>query len=188
MISRPHIGFPLILFASLVLLTFWLDQVTRPLEPANGDDLYLNPDYIVEDLSGIRMEHERTAQRKFSAKKLFHYLNEEVTQMEQVSFINTEPNKPLIRMYADRAEVKSKGKHIYLTGNVTAVRGADDEKGKITLVTNFLHLIPDDNLVKTDQSVTISRFNTTINAIGLELNNHDGMIQLLSKVRAVNNK
>ncbi|MEK7844323.1 MAG: LPS export ABC transporter periplasmic protein LptC, partial [Pseudomonadota bacterium] len=59
---------------------------------------------------------------------------------------------------------------------------------KITLVTNFLHLIPDDDLVKTDQSVTISRFNTTINAIGLELNNHDGMIQLLSKVRAVNNK
>jgi lipopolysaccharide export system protein LptC len=185
MISRLHISFPLIFFVLLALLTVWLDQITLPPEQTGEDDLYLNPDYIVEDLTGIRMDHERAIQRKFTAKKLFHYLNEDVTQMEQVSFINAKPGKPLIRMRADRAEVKNEGKNIYLTGNVTVLRGSDDEKGKITLMTNFLHLIPDEDLVKTDQSVTISRSNTTINAIGLELNNHNGKIQLLSKVKAV---
>ena len=108
--------------------------------------------------------------------------------MEQVSFINIEPEKQLIRLHADKAEVKSKGKNIYLTGNVTVARGADDEKTKITLMTDFLHLIPDEDLVKTDQAVTISRLNTTIHSTGLEFNNRIGVIQLLSKVKAVNIK
>ncbi|WP_256207857.1 LPS export ABC transporter periplasmic protein LptC [Nitrosomonas sp. Nm166] len=172
----------------LALITFWLDWVTRPPEQTRGNDLYRNADYIVEDLSGIRMDHERAIQRKFAARKLLHYLNEDVTQMEQISFVNTDPEQPLIRLRADYAEVRGKGENIFLRENVTALRGADDEKGKITLTTNFLHLIPDENLVKTDQSVTISRFNTAISAIGLEFNNHTGMIQLLTQVRAVNRK
>ena len=71
---------------------------------------------------------------------------------------------------------------------MTAIRGLDDEKGKISLVTQFLHLIPDEGLVKTNQAVTISKSNTTITAIGMELNNQTGVIQLLAQVRAVNNK
>lgn len=188
MTSRLHLSFPLILLIFLFLLTFWLDLVTRPSEQTRSNDLYRNADYIVEDLSGIRIDHERAIQRKFAAKKLFHYLHEDVTQMEQISFVNTDPEQPLIRLRADHAEVESKGKNIYLRENVTALRGTDDEKGKITLMTNFLHLIPDESLVKTDQSITISRFNTTINAIGLEFNNHTGIIQLLKQVKAVNRK
>ncbi len=188
MVNRLHIRSPLILLIVLALLTFWLDRITRPAEPIGGENLYVNPDYIVEDLSGIRMDHEQEIQRKFTAKKLFHYLDEEVTQMEQVSFINIDPEKQLMRLHADRAEVKSKGKNITLIGNVTAIRGTDDEKSKITLMTDFLHLIPDDNLVKTDHEVTISRLNTTIHSTGLEFNNRIGVIQLLSKVKAVNTK
>ena len=188
MITRQYISSPLIFLIILALLTFWLDQVTRPPEQTMDDSLYRNPDYIVEDLSGIRMDHEREIQRKFTAKKLFHYLNEEVTQLEQIGFMNSQPGIPLMRLHADRAEVKNKGKDIFLTGHVTAIRGMDDEKGKITLMTNYLHLIPDESLVKTDRAVTISRFNTTINATGLEFNNRAGMIQLLSRVKAVNKK
>lgn len=188
MVNRLHISSPLILLILLALLTFWLDRITRPAEQIGGENLYVNPDYIVEDLSGIRMDHEQEIQRRFTAKKLLHYLDEEVTQMEQVSFINIDPEKQLMRLHADRAEVKSKGKNITLIGNVTAIRGTDDEKSKITLMTDFLQLIPDEDLVKTDHAVTISRLNTTIHSIGLEFNNRIGEIQLLSKVNAVNKK
>ncbi|PXW81602.1 lipopolysaccharide export system protein LptC [Nitrosomonas sp. Nm84] len=188
MFSRLHISFPLVLFILLILLTFWLDRITRPSEQTKDDDLYRNPDYIVEDLSGIQVEYGRAIQREFTAQKLFHYLNENVTQMEHISFMNTEPDKPLIRLQADRAQVRNKGENIFLMNNVTAIRGADDEKGKITLMTNFLHLIPDEGLVKTDQAVTILRLQTTINAIGMELDNQSGMIQLLTRVKAVNTK
>lgn len=188
MISRLQISFPLALFILLMFLTFWLDRITRPPEQTKSDDWYSNPDYIVEELSGIRMDHDRMVKRQFTANKLFHYLTEDVTQMEQISFISADPKKPLLRLQADRAEIKNQGKNIYLTGDVIAMRGADDERGKTTLTTSFLHLIPEQNLVKTNQPVTISKLNATINAVGLELNNQTGMIQLMSRVKAINNK
>ncbi|HLP81009.1 MAG TPA: LPS export ABC transporter periplasmic protein LptC [Nitrosomonas sp.] len=188
MINRPHISFPLIVLVVLGLLTVWLDRVTHPPEHAKDGDLYHTPDYIVEDLSGIRMEYDREILRKFTAHKLFHYLSENVTQMEQVSFISTQPEKPPIHLQADRAEVTNKGENILLRDNVMAIRGTDQDKGKITLITDFLHLIPHQNLVTTNQPVTISRMNTTINGIGLELNNETGIIQLLQQVKAVNRK
>ncbi len=188
MSARLHIRSPLILIVLLIFLTFWLDRLTRPLEQIKDDYLYRNPDYIAENLSGIRIEYEHAVQRKFAAQKLFHYLDDKVTELEHVNFTNIEPEKPLIRLFADRAVIISKGKDIYLTGDVTAIRGTDDDKSKITLATNFLHLIPDESLIKSDQDVTISRFKTTVNANGLEFNNRTGMIQLLSNVKAVNTK
>ena len=73
--SRRHISFSLILFIFLMLITWWLDQITRPPEQTKDSDLYQNPDYIVENLSGIRMEHAATARRRFTAEKLFHYID-----------------------------------------------------------------------------------------------------------------
>lgn len=188
MINRPHISFPLLVLVILALLTMWLDRITRPPEHTRDGDLYRNPDYIVEDISGIRMEYDQEIHRKFTARKLFHYLNENVTQMEQVSFVSTQPEKPPIHLQADRAEVRNKGENIFLKDNVTAIRGTDEEKGKITLVTDFLHLIPHQSLVTTDRPVTISRMNTTIHGIGLELNNETGIIKLLQRVKAINHK
>ena len=174
MINRLHISFPLIVLVVLALLTVWLDRITHPPEHAKDGDMYRNPDYIVEDLSGIRMEYDQEIHRKFTAHQLFHYLNDNVTQMEQVSFISTQPEKPPIYLQANRAEVRNKGENIFLRENVTAIRGTD--------------LIPHQSLVKTDQPVVISRMNTTIHGIGLELNNETGIIQLLQQVKAVNRK
>ncbi|WP_295627019.1 LPS export ABC transporter periplasmic protein LptC [uncultured Nitrosomonas sp.] len=187
MSKHPYFSSPLIFFIILILLTFWLDLLTRPLEQNKNDNVYLNPDYIVEDLSGIRVDHERGIQREFSAQKLLHYLDEKVTQLEQTNFINIDPGNPLMRLHADQAEIKNKGENIYLTGNVSATRGTDDDKNKITLNTDSLYLIPDENLVKTEQAVIITKLNTIIHATGLEFNNRIGKIQLMSKVSAVNN-
>ncbi len=185
MINRLHLSFPLILLIIIVLLTFWLDQAVQPAAITQDNEAYRHPDYIVENLSGIRMDHERVVSRTYSAEKMFHYLNEDITHLEKIHFMSTQPGKPLMRMIADRAELSGNGKDIYLTGNVTILRGSDDAKDKITMVTSFLHLIPDENIAKTGESVTISRSNTTIDAIGFELDNHTGMVQLLSRVRAV---
>ena len=190
MIRRPYakIGSPFILLVILALVTFWLDYATRPSEHAKSDDLYRNPDYIAEKLIGVRADHDQGIQRQFSAQKLMHYLGEEITQLEQVSFINMDPGKPLMQLSAERATVKRKGRDIDLMQNVTAVRGAEDEKSKITLVTDLLHLYPEENLVMTEHAVSISRYKMKIEAKGLEFNNRTGEMQLLSSVKAVNSR
>lgn len=182
------IGSPLIFLVILAPLTIWLDYVTRPPAYIKDAGLYRNPDHIVENLIGVRVDHEHGIQRQFTAKRLFHYLDDEVTQLEQVSFTNLDSEKPPMRLSADLAVVRNKGKDIDLMENIVAVRGTDEDKAKITLTTDFLHLDPDENLVTTDRTVTISRLDTTIQALGLEFNNRIGEIRLLSNVKAINKK
>lgn len=52
------------------------------------------------------------------------------------------------------------------------------------MLTDFLHLIPDTDIAKTDQPVTVTRMNSVINAIGLFMNNQTGEILLQSRVTA----
>ena len=184
MYKHRHLSLPLIIFVALIALTYWLDQTTlsQTLTPENA--LYQEPDYIVENISGIRQDYEQNIHRAFFAKTMKHYIDDDITQLEQVRFVNTETRAPLIRLHANQARLAGNGEDIYLTGDVTVLRGADTDEDLLTMMTNYLHLIPDQNLVKTDQSVRISRLNTTINAIGLELDNNTGVIQLLSQVRA----
>ncbi len=172
----------LVILVLLALLTFWVTNAVVPTTSKNGNGVNQNPDYIIENLSGIRANHESTVQRNFSAKKLLHYLDGDVTHMENPYFINTEIQKPVMRLKADKAQLLGEGENVYLMGNVRVLRGEDSDK--ITMKTSYLHLIPDENIAKTDKTVVFSRKNTTINAIGLELDNHTGIVQLLSRVRA----
>jgi len=166
----------------LALLTFWVTNAVVPTMTNHGNDVHQKPDYIIENLSGVRANHASTVQRNFSAKKLLHYIDGDVTHMENPYFTNMESRKPVMRVKADKARMSGEGENVYLTGNVKVLRGEDSDK--ITMMTSYLHLIPDENIAKTDKTVVFSRRNTTINAIGLELDNHTGIVQLLSRVRA----
>lgn len=184
MIGRLHPSVPLALLVLLASLTFWMiNAVVPPLTQVNNLDR--NPDYIIENLSGVRIDHGSAVQRTFAAKKLLHYLDGDITHMEQPYFTNTEPQNPMMRVKAEKAVISGNGEDIYLTGNVTALRGPDNDNDKVIMLTSFLHIIPDENMVKTDKTVVIARKNTTINAVGLELDNGTGIIRLLSRVRAI---
>ena len=99
------------------------------------------------------------------------------------------PEKLPMQIKADQAELYGSNDDIYLSGNVTLLRGAsNDSSKKTTIVTSFLHVIPDDDIVKTDKPVTITEGNTTINAVGMELDNHTRITRLLSQVRVAHDK
>lgn len=187
MIKYSHISFPLAVFIFLALVALWLDQISRPYESVNGK-FFHNPDYIIEGVSGIRTDHVQAVRKNFSAQTLSHYFEENTTRMQHIDFKNLAENKPTFRIQADTAEIKDKGKNIYLRENITAVRGVDNEKNKITLTTDFLHLIPDESMVLTDRFVTITKPGSEVSAVGMELNNQTGILQLLSSVKAINFK
>ncbi len=184
MISRLHPNFLLIPIILITLLTFWIDHMAESLETASNDNFH-RPDYIVKGVSGIQMNYDSSIHSTFIAKKMMHYEYRELTKLERPYFVNVEPGKPTIRLKADNAELFSKGENIYLTGNVVVLRESGDSV--ITMETNYLHLIPEENIVKTDGMVTIKDKNTTITAVGLELNNYTGIVQLFSQVRATDN-
>ena len=179
---------PLVLLALLVAATFWLDQVIRP--PATMEDSgpHRDPDYVLEGLSVIRMNHDGEARYRLFAKKMLHYSDDDSTQLEQPRLVNSAPGKPGVQIKADRGELSGSNDDVYLSGNVTLLRNAGNGWGKATITTSFLHIIPDNDTAKTDRPVVIAEGSTVINAVGMELDNHTRVTRLLSQVKVVHDK
>ncbi|MDV6343889.1 LPS export ABC transporter periplasmic protein LptC [Nitrosomonas sp. Is37] len=174
---------PIAILMILVLLTFWLDQTIQHPRIREDYDLNHQPDYIIENLSGVEVAHDKARQLLFSADVLTHYPVGDMTDFEQVDFSRIQPDKPLVRISADYAEFAGGKDNIYLKENVIIIREKDADK--VTMQTEFLHLIPDAEIAKTDQPVTITRMdNTVVNAVGMELNDRTERIDLKSRVKA----
>lgn len=182
--TRSLFSRPSVWLIILLLLTLWLDNVLqRPnLQPDNLAQQEV--DYIIENLDGIQVNHEFERNRLFAADKLTHYPAKDVTQLEHVRFTSIEPDKPLLRVTSNQAELTKDSNDIFLTGNVSIIRGEDLDKDKVTMLTDFLHLIPDTDIAQTDQPVTVIRMNSVLNAIGLFMNNQTGEILMQSRVKA----
>jgi lipopolysaccharide export system protein LptC len=182
--GRPFFSRTATWLAILVLLTFWLDKVLQQPGLQQDSDLQQGIDYIIENLDGIQVNYALDANRLFSAKILTHYPEEDISYLEQVSFTSIEPDKPLVRITSDHAKLAEGGSNIFLSGNVSVIRGEDLDKDKVTMLTTFLHIIPDDGVAKSDQPVVVNRMNSVVNSIGLILNNQTGEIELKSRVSA----
>lgn len=182
--TRSLFSRPSVWLIALLLLTLWLDSVLQHPRLQQDNDLQQEVDYIIENLEGIQVNHELEQNRFFSADKLTHYSTEDITQLEHVRFTSIEPDKPLLRVTSDWAELTKDGDDIFLTENVFIIRGEDLDKDKVTMLTDFLHLIPDTDIAKTDRPVTVIRMNSVLNAVGLFMNNQTGEILMQSRVKA----
>ncbi len=185
MFRRHYFSFFFTVVIGLAVLTLLLDHVTKPLPQSVDLDLPYQPDYVIENISGLRVEHSKTTQQIFYANTLLHYLDQDLTHLKRIRFQHLKPDTPPFRVTANHAEIHNNGKDIFLTDHVTVVRGEDEDHGKITLETSLLHLIPDQERAKTDRPIVISKLNTTVTATGMQLNNQTGVIELLSHVHVV---
>lgn len=177
---------PVVLLIILILLTFLLDQTIQQPRIHEDNGLNNNPDYIIENLSGVEVVHDKAIQHIFSASVMTHFPEGDITYLEPVDFLSIQPDKPLIRINADHAKLTAGKNDIYLKGDVVVLR--EKEADKTAMSTQFLHLIPDADIAETDQPVTITRMNTIVNAVGMALNNQTGRIELKSRVKARDDK
>ena len=138
-------------------------------------------------LSAIRRK-DGLARHTLVAKEMVHYPDDDTTDLEQPLFINTEPGKPALQIKADKAKMSSNNKDIYLTGNVMVLRNAAKGRSETTMTTSLLHLVPDDDIAKTDQPVVITEKKSVIRAVGMEMNSRTNIIELFSRVRVIHDK
>ena len=173
---------PLLLVGMLAALTFWLDLIAHP--PARGPGASRHdPDYIVENLSAVRMGETGTASYTLSAAKMMHYPDDDTTLMTTPEFVSYGSARAPVKITAAQAVVSANGAHVYFQDNVRLTRGAYGESSELVVRTAFLHVVPDDGIALTDRQVTITDAATTVTAVGLELDNETRVIKLLSNVR-----
>ena len=153
-LSRLATWFPVVLLATLAMLTYWLDSQVQ----GGGRDAAArqDPDYFLEDFAATRFGKDGRAIQQLAAKKLTHYADGQPTQVVAPILIDTPPGKAPTRVRADTGRVSADNEHLFLIGNVVAERDADGGKGKVTLATEYLHVLPKFEKADTDRRVTIT--------------------------------
>lgn len=182
--DRLTAWFPLLLLAALAALTFWLDRLVQPPATTQAAARH-DPDYVVDGLSAVRMAPDGTVKHSLHAEKMVHYPDDDTTHLRSPRFVSYATAKAPVTITAKQAMVSSEGENIYFHEDVLVKRAPYAKRSELVMRTSYLHVIPDNNIAKTDRPVTITDANTTVQAVGLELNSETQVLRLLSNVKGI---
>ena len=185
MSDRLGAWFPLLLLAAIAALTFWLDRVVQPQPVARDRPLRHDPDYIIDGLSAVSMDAKGRTKHTLFAQKMTHYPDDDTTLLVSPKFVTNTEAYSTVTVTARDAVVSADGENIYFNNDVRVVRAPYAGQSELVLETNYLHLIPDDNIATTDQPVRISDANGVVTASGLELNSETRILNLRGRVKGI---
>jgi lipopolysaccharide export system protein LptC len=184
MFERSAILLPLVLLALLALLTFWIDRVVQPSKPRLDGNNRHDPDYILHDFSTSRTDMDGNLRNQLAAAEMRHYPDDDSTFLIRPRYTLYTINKPYTQIESQRGTVSSNGENVQLMDSVKVVRGAFEDRGEMTMHTEFLNINSKDDIATTDRPVVITQApKTVIHATGMIYDKKNKTVQLLNKVR-----
>jgi lipopolysaccharide export system protein LptC len=167
---------PVLLLGSLAGLTYWLNEQVRLAAPSFDGSGRHDTDIFVANFKAVNLDQDGRVRQALVAERADHYPDDDTTAFKAPAITFTDPGKPRLDVTADHATVTGDRAHVYFQGHVKAVREATtaaNEKpdGPVTVTSDFLHVLPNEDRVVTDHAVTITDPRGTIHAIGLDLDN-----------------
>lgn len=181
--QRLSAWFPVMLLAAVAGVTVWLDRQLQPPEHTGESKARHDPDYIAENFSATRTGPDGGPRYTLSARRMVHYPDDDTTYLDAPKLVNFRDSRVAVTVTSKNAMLSSNGENAYLTDNVRLVRSAYADKSEMTMLTSYLHVVPDDDIAETDKPVQIQDANTLITSVGLEFNNRTRILKLLSNVR-----
>ena len=181
--ERWSTAFPLALLAMLAALTLWLDRTVQPPTTPRDGSARHDPDYIVDNLSAVRLGIDGAPRHRIEAKRMLHYPDDDTTHLEAPRYLSYAGKHPQITIVSDTALLSREGGTVDFNGNVRTVRAATEKQSELVLTTEHLRVIPDDHFAYTDAAVNIEDANTKLTAVGLELDDQAKTLKLKSRVR-----
>jgi lipopolysaccharide export system protein LptC len=171
--------FPLALMFALALVTFYLERTVRQ-EETHPSARRHDPDYMVINFTTRRYGADGRIESVMSAAKMIHYPDDDSTELIEPHVVQTKPDQPRVTVRADRGALSGGGDEIFLYDNVELLReGAVPSR----LQTEFLHVVQERTLARTDRPVLLEDEHRSLAGRGMEYDWGSGRFQLHSDVR-----
>lgn len=176
----------LILLAMIGLLgvTYWLNMQTQVEPPKAKIDTRLSIDALMENFSATKMDAQGKPHFIISAKQLHHYPEDDSTTLDEPVLTTLSDEGIAIHTTAKQGKITSKGEEVILNDQVEMLRDASLQQEKLTLQTEYLHMLPNQNLITTDRPIILTDARTTVHAVGMEMDYKLRTFKLLSRVRS----
>jgi lipopolysaccharide export system protein LptC len=188
LLDRATAWSPVLLLGGLLALTYWLDAQVQPPAPRRDGTERHDPDIYVEGFRAVELDAKGHPRQLIAGKRALHFGDDQTTEIVEPLLSQTEAGKPAFRITAQKGTLSGDRKQASFTGNVRAVREAGPTKpgeaaaGPVTVITEYLHVVPDKELATTDKAVTIEEPRGIIRSVGLALDNKAKTLKLNSGV------
>ena len=175
--------FPLGLMLALALLTFYLERTVRE-EDAPPALRRHDPDYLVSNFTTTTYAGDGAVESVMSAARMVHYPDDDTTELFSPRVVQAKAREPRFSVRAERGQLSRDGDEIFLYGDVLLVRDAAAESPEARMTTEFLHVLRERSLVRTDRHVKIVEGSRSLSGRGMEYNNASRELVLRSDVVA----
>jgi lipopolysaccharide export system protein LptC len=183
--TRTAIAFPLVLLGFIAMITFWIDYSVQLELPRIDGSRRHDPDYIMSNFETLQTDINGDLRYKLQAVEMRHFPDDDTTALVQPDYVQFAVNKPYTRVVSQRGFVSSNGEEVQLVDNVVITRQAFEDKGEMTVETDFLKIRPNDEIAMTDRPVVIKQApKTIIYATGMVYEKKKKTITLQHRVRA----
>jgi lipopolysaccharide export system protein LptC len=181
---RFRILVTLALVAALALGSFWVLEVIR----RSASDYIPNvtrtePDYYVDEFSYVKMTDAGTQKYYVAGDRLTHNPADDTYDVVHPLLKSFSPGKPVTTIHAERAHVNSDGSEMRLYDNVRLDRAATTSAGALQVQSEYMLVLPDDEIAKTDEPVTITVGQSVLKGKGMFVNNATRELKLASRVQ-----
>ena len=166
--------------------SFWLLQLMQATEiDAQLGGPPDEPDYIVENFSFVRMTPSGQPSYVVSGKRLAHIPLGDVSNVEQPLMRGVEPGRPPTTVVAKTARIFHEEHRVELLGDVDLQRPKTPASEALRVRTQAMTVLPDEEIVKTDQPIDMELGASSLKATGMVANNATMQMQLSGRGRIV---
>lgn len=167
----------------LALASFWLYEVMRRATDTVVPNPERNePDFYVEKFSYVKLSKTGSAQYHFAGERLTHNPQDDSYDIVNPVVSNISNADAPMTIRAERARVNSDNSQVHLYQNVRMDRPASATAEPIRIRTEYMLVLPDDDVMKTDKPVEITTDRAKLTGTGMVANNATREFNLTSNV------
>lgn len=173
---------PLMLMFFLGALTLWL-RITMETPASSGDGRHRHdPDAIIDNFTVTRLDEQGVAQYSLTANRMVHFADDDSTEISAPQVVKRGEGAT-VTITAERGTVIRDGEEAFFHGNVLVVRSAAPDREELRVRTDYLHVLAEENIARTDKAVTITEGRSVLSGVGMEFDEKARRFTLFSQVR-----
>jgi len=166
--------------------SFWLLQLMQSSDPdAQLGGPPNEPDYIVENFSFLRMTENGQPSYLISGKRLEHIPQGDVSYVDTPLLRGVEPGRPPMTVNAKNARIYHEEHRVELLGDVDLQRPKTAAAEALRVRTQALTVLPDEEIMKTDQPIDMQLGAATARGTGMVANNATQQLHLSGRGQIV---
>ncbi len=168
----------------LALSSYWLSLVIKKNGSGDGKKSSRNmPDYHVENFNFVKMSAKGQPRYHIHGEKMTHFPQKGTLHIEHPIVKSLDEGAPKQTLVSQRAILADDNSKLHLYGKVKFSRDAIADSSALQLTSEYLLMLLDEDILKTDKPVTITHGNSTLKGVGLIANNATRELRILNQVK-----